>query len=92
MNWLLFVAAGLGVYKLSRAIAMEEGPFSLFLKIRDLAGQATWVGRGMQCPSCLSFWIALVLAALLPYSGPGEFVIAWLGIAGLATLIWRLVQ
>ncbi len=91
MSWILFAAAGLGVYKLARAIAMEEGPFSIFLRIRDRAGQGSWVGRGLQCPSCLSFWLGLAAALLIPVSNPGEFVLAWLGIAGLATLIWRVV-
>ena len=70
----------LGVYRVSFMIAQEDGPFDIFSRWRGYMGQKTWVGRGMHCTLCISFWLSLVCAAfvgswvtIIPY---------WLGIAG----------
>jgi hypothetical protein len=87
--WVLI--SGLAVYEASRSIASEEGPFSLFLRLRDRAGQATWLGRGIQCGSCLSFWGGLIAALLVGYDTWQQFLLLWGAIAGIATILWRVV-
>jgi hypothetical protein len=76
-DWLIFLLALLGTYRLAHMIAMEDGPFDAFSAWRDKVGQSSWVGRGLHCPLCLSFWLALPMALAWQVS-----VISWLGIAG----------
>jgi hypothetical protein len=85
------VIAGLAVYAVARSIASEEGPFSLFLRLRDRAGQTTWWGRGLQCGACLSFWGGLLVALLIGAENWQQFLILWGAIAGIATILWRVV-
>lgn len=71
----------LAVYRLAHAIAVEEGPFEVFEHIRRIdITQSTWVGRGLSCPLCLSFWISLLAAFFFNKQTP--FPLRWLGVAG----------
>ncbi len=75
----------LAVYRISRMLALEEGPFSVFARARSAVGgdtQETWLGRGVNCPLCLGFWIAGLLTLLLK-----EDALFWLGIAGGAAFL-----
>jgi hypothetical protein len=85
------VMAGLAVYAAARSIASEEGPFSLFLRLRDRAGQATWWGRGVHCAACLSFWGGLFAALLVGADTWRQFLLLWGAIAAIATILWRVV-
>ncbi|MBN9393096.1 MAG: DUF1360 domain-containing protein [Chloroflexi bacterium] len=63
---LLFLLVS-GIYSLACMVAKEEGPFSIFVKLRGLdPEQKTWPGRLVTCPFCLSVWFAIP-AALLWY-------------------------
>lgn len=57
------IVAALATFRLVRLIIAEEGPFSLMLKLRGRLDpdQHTWLGRGMVCPWCLSFWLGPLL-------------------------------
>lgn len=66
--WLVFA-----VYRLSRLLTIDEGPASMFLKLRtrlgaydyDVRGQAeTSIGRGISCPHCVGIYMAIVLWVL----------------------------
>ena len=87
------ILAILATYRIARMLALEDGPFDAFVRVRERIDpeQQTWVGRGLNCPLCISFWVALALTALLPYVDWQTFVITWLGIAGGAAIIYRLV-
>ncbi len=84
-TWLI---ASLATWRISRMIAIEEGPFSVFAWLRGWADphQATWIGRGLQCVMCISFWIALIIAVVLQVG-----IIEWLAIAGGAAALHRLM-
>lgn len=84
------VAAILTNYRLSRALAREDGPFDAFSELRERAGQRNWIGRGLHCALCLSFWLAVPLAWLVGFSNWREAVLLWGGIAG-ATVVVHLV-
>ncbi len=64
MTTLLICA--LATYRVVRLAVLEEGPFSLALRLRGVLDPdaRTWVGRGMQCPWCISFWVAPALVFL----------------------------
>lgn len=83
MTYLLSVFA---VYRLARILAMEEGPFDVFAKLRGRIDpeQKTWIGRGINCALCLGFWISLAFAIALNW---GQVIapptlLDWLAIAG----------
>lgn len=78
------------VYRISLMVTREEGPFSLFDWIRNqpIFLRANWMGRGIRCPLCISFWLSLVATPIVLYS-PSEsldlrlFVLYWWGLAGI---------
>lgn len=91
MNALTFVIVVLAVYRVSVLIAQDEGPFSLLERARGRIDphQASWMGRGLRCVGCVSFWVALAAALLI---GAADWVWVWLAVAGGAMLIHRLVN
>lgn len=86
MSWLLFVLAVLATYRLSHMIAREDGPFDVFAILREKIGQGNWIGRGLHCVLCISFWLSLPAALLtgLPW------LLGWFGIAG-AVMVLHLI-
>lgn len=79
----LFVLVTLAVYRVARIIAMEDGPFDVFARIRGAIdpNQRAWIGRGLNCVLCISFWIA-GLAALIV----GATWIEWLAMSGVIAI------
>ena len=79
----------LATYRVARMLAIEEGPLGLFAGIRERIDpqQATWVGRGINCPLCVGFYTAFAAVLLLPYPDWQTFILQWLAIAGGAVLI-----
>ena len=68
LNLTTFVLVALAVYRLSHMVTSEEGPFEAFAKMRDALGgnqQATWIGRGIVCILCVSFWVGILGAVAL---------------------------
>lgn len=66
-------------------LAMEEGPLGIFdaVRVRLDPEQKTWLGRGLNCPLCVGFWVSLVVSAvLLPWSGWQLLLLYWFGVAG----------
>jgi hypothetical protein len=90
----VFLLALLGVYRLSHMIAMEDGPFDAFAELRDRVGQGNWIGRGLHCPLCLSFWLSLCMVGWLGFVGlllPPYNLISWLGLAGGCLVLHKLL-
>jgi len=85
---LVFILATLAVYRVSLIICMDEGPFSLFAKLRDRIdpAQATWYGRGLRCVVCVSFWTAIPATFLI-----GGSWLMWPGMAGAVAIIHKAV-
>lgn len=89
---LVFLFAPFAVYRIARMLASEEGPFSIFDKWRNLFIQPNWIGRGMRCPLCISFWAGLFLAALL-FWFPSEIIevgVVGIGFSGAASFLYLL--
>jgi hypothetical protein len=78
MNWFYFVLATLATYRIAHMIAREDGPFDMFMLLREFAGQEKWYGRGLHCVLCISFWLSLPAALLVGL----PWLMGWLGIAG----------
>ena len=85
-----FILASLAVYRLSRMITDEEGPFEVFTKVRGLAPTTTWIGRGLECILCVSVWIALPFALWIDWSG--DWVLTWLALSAITVVIRKWEQ
>lgn len=84
-----WVFCAFAVYRVARMVALEEGPLGLFDKWRDAIGKAapdSWLSRGVNCPYCLSFWLALP-AALWLATGGVQALVLWFSLAGGASYL-----
>jgi len=85
-----FALAALAVYRLSRMITDEEGPFAVFTALRGLFPPTNWIGRGMECIMCVSVWIALPVALWVDW--PGDWWLTWLALSAVTTIIRKWEQ
>lgn len=88
------ILATLASYRIARILATEEGPFGLFVAIRERFDpeQNTWLGRGLNCSLCIGFWVSFVVTCLLPFVSIQSFLLLWWAIAGLQTIVHLLMQ
>ena len=86
MDWLMFVLAALATHRVSFMVSSEEGPFGVFTKLRGALDpdQRTWVGRGLNCIKCISFWVGWIVAAFLPQSGWASYIVTALALSSAA--------
>lgn len=101
--WFRLTLAVLATWRVSHLIAYEDGPFDVIVRLRQRAGNGV-LGRLMDCPYCLSFWIAAPLALLLAgdtgntgntgiagiAARAGAWCVAWLAISGGSSLLEKL--
>lgn len=92
MSLLNLALAILGTYRAAAMISREEGPFEVFIRVREMSlrrdergGKETWLTRGLNCPLCISFWLALVFARL---AGRAD-LLTWFGIAGATMVLFK---
>lgn len=90
----------LATFRLAMMIAEEEGPFSIFVKLRARVGafdyneygqpKSVW-GRGISCPLCVGMYAALFFYVLyhIPF---GWYIVVLFAIAGLQVLIHALYK
>lgn len=86
-----FVITALAVYRVATDVALMDGPFGLFVRLRVWVGErfhatAPWLVAGVGCPICVAWWVALPLYALAWLAPP---VVWWLGLAGAAAALHR---
>lgn len=62
--WPRLVLAALAAWRITHLLAAEDGPFGWVLKLRAWLGPGVW-GQLMDCPYCVSLWVAAPLAPLL---------------------------
>lgn len=94
MNLLLFIIASLATYRLSRMMAIEDGPGDLFVRFRTWVwkigrGRRDGLYKGLACPLCLSFWIGAGIALILPWNTPTEYALTTLALSGAAVFLYR---
>ena len=85
---MLIVVIGLLAYRLGVLLAEEEGPFRLAERWRNCWLRDDWMGRGVRCVGCVSFWLAAIALWLPNADVPGY--LAWPAAAGLARVLWRI--
>jgi len=90
-----FLVAALATYYLALSVAREDGPFAMFLWLRNQFTDEGWFSRGLRCVVCMSCWTALlvtILVTLLGHADPWDWSVVWLGLAGASVVIdryWR---
>lgn len=93
MTWQVLLLAVLAVYRVARMLTQEDGPFDLFTRLRAAVGQSTWVGRGLHCFMCVSFWLSFIAVAMVV--SPvlwREYILTSLGVAGGAVVVYQVVR
>ena len=86
--WFRLTLCVLATWRVSHLIAHEDGPFDVIVRLRRRAGDGV-LGRLMDCPYCLSLWIAAPVALLLTRQ-LGAWCVAWLAVTGGSSLLERL--
>jgi len=87
---LTFLLAALATFRLAYLVSQEEGPWSLATRLRGALDpdQQTWLGRGLNCVFCVSFWAAWPTLALAATSW-GWWVVAGLALSSVSMLLKR---
>jgi hypothetical protein len=83
--WFRLVIAILAIWRIAHLIAREDGPFDVIVTLRVKAGDGV-IGRLMDCPYCLSLWIAIPFALMLA-NDVVTWIAAWLAISGGASAL-----
>ncbi len=83
--WFALVVAVLATWRLAHLVAHEDGPFDVVVAARRAAGAGV-LGRLMDCPYCLSLWLAAPFAAYVAIDF-ATGVALWLAISGGACLV-----
>lgn len=83
--WPRLTLAVLAAWRLTHLLAAEDGPFELVLKLRQRLGASAW-GQLMDCPYCVSLWVAAPLALLLAGDVAG-WCLATLALSGAVCII-----
>ncbi len=76
------ILAALAAHRATLMVLAEGGPGDIFQILRDFVDEKYepehWVYRGMECPYCISFWLALVFLLAPP------FIREWFAVAEVA--------
>lgn len=92
----LWALAVLAVYRPARMIALEDGPGNVFQDLRgSLLKAPAWVQKGISCPLCIGFWLAVLPAAILVWCLAlplWSFFGLWAAVAGGQAFLWDLVS
>ena len=85
--------AALATYRVATAVAHEDGPWRVFVRLRlwatasaDAGRLPRWVAEGLGCPRCVSVWAALVILPAMAWP-PSAFVCAVLAVSGAACVV-----
>ncbi|MGV8989702.1 MAG: DUF1360 domain-containing protein [Cypionkella sp.] len=87
-GWFGLVVAVLATWRLCHLIAHEDGPFGTIARLRRAVGSGG-LGHLMDCPYCLSLWIASPITVPLAKGWP-DGIILWLAISGGSCLVEQL--
>lgn len=88
----------LATYRLTRLIALEDGPGDFLVELRSRLGAydygadgraSTSLGRGISCPLCVGVYIA-ALMLLLRRVPCAHYFKLWLAIAGGQSILQRI--
>lgn len=84
---LTFAVSTLAVWRIAHLLYGEDGPWSIFVRLRRLAGNS-FFGSLLDCFYCLSLWVAAPLGLVLGASWL-ERLLLWLALSAGAILLER---
>jgi hypothetical protein len=104
---MLFSVLGaiLATYRIAMMVTREEGPFDVFERLRRWANDALpakvshnrarphWIARGLACPLCVSWWLALpaaLIAAVVAGAAWPLGLLLWPAVAGGALFLFQI--
>lgn len=90
MDHLFFFIVVLAAWRITHLLTKEDGPFDSIFLLRKMAG-AGFFGSLLDCPYCLSLWVAVPFAAYLAH-GWKEGILLWLSISGGICLLEKLTS
>ena len=88
--WVMWLTAVFATYFVSVNLAHMDGPFDVFLRLRDWMGAYTYgangqplerLGRMAICPYCWGAWVAMVVTPLA-FGLSWHLPIYWLAVSG----------
>ena len=88
MGFYLFLLSVLCVWRITHLFHAEDGPWDLLARLRRLAGNGV-LGRMMDCFYCLSLWVSLPVALLVPATRL-ERLLWWPALSAGAILLERI--
>lgn len=88
--WFRLTVAVLATWRIVQLVAREDGPLDIVVRIRAHAGHGR-LGQLMDCPYCLSLWIAMPFAFLIAEDAV-TWLSGWLAISGGASLFERFAE
>ena len=101
-SYILLVLSVFALYRIPYMVAMEEGPFGVFVWLRSLMGSydydeennvETATGRLFACPLCLGMYFAVVVLGLVVLDHPvSNFLLLWWGLAGAQAFFYNLTR
>lgn len=96
MEFLIAALAVFATYRLATDLAWESGPLGAYAALRGRVmaayGPDDWRSEGVTCPICWSFWVGLLITALvLPFTTVTLWLwpLWWLGISGASAYLAR---
>ncbi len=93
-DFFYLLLASLAVFRASELVAVDNGPWHVFRKLRECSTNPYWCEL-LSCFYCLSAWFAAWAAVVLWAAGvipSGLGMLWWLAIAGGAVSIFRSVR
>lgn len=90
MRFYVLTLAVLAVWRITHLLHAEDGPWNLLFRLRKLAG-AGFGGNLMDCFYCLSLWVAVPIAFLVPATWLERFL-WWPALSAAAILLERLTS
>lgn len=87
LTFLHLIIAALATYRITRIVLLEDGPFDLVLKLRGVLDPdaRTWLGKGMRCVWCVSFWVGPGVVCAATYT-TGLLIVSGLACSALTSL------
>jgi hypothetical protein len=79
------VLGAFATWRVAHLISSEDGPVQVVARMRARLGSSE-LGRLTDCFQCLSMWVAVPVAAMVPRRRPDQ-VLIWLAVSGAACLI-----
>ena len=80
----VMLVLGLMVWRLTRLLLIEEGPFRVFSLIREMT-QKLGLQKVLECFHCASIWIASITMILFEFGFSS--IIMWLSVSAVASII-----